>query len=439
MTVSTHFSQLVRRYLSMEDGAIAITLAVMLPAMLGMAALVEATRVYSLKNQLQATADAAAMASVREDPQDHPDQVRSTANELAELNMPYTGYGDVLLDIDIKMGHWNPDLVGDARFQPGIGPADAVQVTTRGMMPLFIAGALRKLNYFKSGTPTSFTPTATAVALLRPDKCYSNGFVAGGTISMNSSNTFKSGFCVYGHDGVSMTSSNFFEAGTGVGMSDLETNWTALEADFHQNDGLEEALFEKYVAPPAATTAQLLIADLIAGKGPMGHYELIPSWPPATIVSGKLYRVVGAVVINQKEPPLPNVGIISDTSITVKAGSRLLSGVTLGSPGAVNIDSNVVFGDANFCTTGEGQSIILSGTDVTGQPPLVTNSNIHLYGVQMISDGTIEMNSNLKILGGSIQSAGDIIFNSRFDVAGCPDETSPSPIHGETKVSQLVD
>ena len=427
MKLRTNLSRLLRRFVHREDAAVAPIFGVMLPVMFGMLGLVEAGRVYNVKNQLQATADAAAMASVllvRGDAA----LVRPKAIEYAELNMPAAeqhGGAAVLVDADVKLGIWDgaDDVIPDPK-------PNAVKVKTRGEMPLFFAAALNSLGV---GAPASYGPSAQAIALVRLDQCYSNGFVAGGIVDMNSSNNFGGNFCVYGVEGVTMNSSNTFAPGTEVGMADLSD----LDAGGN-NPGLPEALAEKVVAPPAANAAQLLIDDLLAGNGPMGHYVEIPSWPPANIVPWTLYRVAGSVNISEKSPPLQNVGIISDISITVKANSLLL-GVTLGSPGAVNIDSNVEFGNTDFCTTGEGQSIILSGGNVTGNPPLETNSNIRLYGVQMISDGTIEMNSNLKIIGSSIQSSGDIVFNSQFDVAGCPEGTTPSPIHGETLVSQLVD
>ena len=431
MTLKTNLSRLLHGFARGEDGAAAVVAGLLLPVIVGSLALVEAGKVYGVKNQLQATADAAAMASVHKVPSLGDVQLR--ALDFAHRNMPADGqYGDVLTNEGVEVGNWDTARAEDLRFDPGATPANAVRVTTRGVMPLFFASALRAVNV---DVPESFTPAARAIALLRQDQCYSNGFVAGGRVDMNSSNNFGGNFCVYGLQGVTMNSSNEFAPGTEVGMANLAD---LIAGD--NNPGLPEALAEKVVAPPAANAAQLMIDDLLAGNGPMGMPVLIPSWPPiGGITPGTLYRVAAAVEIKLSGGMLQDVGIISDVAINVKSNSNL-SGVTLASPGAVSIDSNVVFGDANFCTTGVGQSIILSGGSVTGnEPPLGTNSNIDLYGVQMISDGTIVMNSNLRILGASIQSSGDIVFNSQFDVAGCPEGTTPSPIHGETLVSQLVD
>ena len=424
MKLRTNLSRLLRRFIRREDAAVAPIVAVMLPVMFGMLGLVEAGRVYNVKNQLQATADAAAMASVHDVPVLA--DVRVTANEFAQLNMPQPKYGDVLIDSNVVTGNW--DGVG---FTQGVAPTNAVRVTTSDVMPLFFAAALNSLGV---GVPASFTPSAQATALLRPDKCYSNGFVAGGIIKMNSSNTFAAKFCVYGLGGVTMNNSNIFEAGTGVGMANL-----ANLSEGGNNPGLDDAKYQNDVAPPALGEAQHLIDELLAGSGPMGMPVTIASWPPAVIVPGTLYHVTGAVDIQLGGGLLQDVGIVSDISITVKSNSNLRS-VTLASPGPVNINSNVVFGDADFCATGDGKSLIISGGHVTGkEAPLGTNSNITLYGVQMVSEGPIVMNSNLTIIGASVQSTADITFNSQFAVSGCLDETSPNVTGGGTMVSQLVD
>ena len=68
MTRKTSFARLLQRFARHDDGAVAIIVALALPVTIGMAALVEASRVYIVKNQLQITADAAAMASVKQVP-----------------------------------------------------------------------------------------------------------------------------------------------------------------------------------------------------------------------------------------------------------------------------------------------------------------------------------------------------------------------------------
>lgn len=408
-----------------EGGAIAPIVGVMLPMMFGMLGLVEAGKVYGVKNQLQVTADAAAMASVRQIPSGQA-SVEAVAADFAHRNMPGDGqYGDVL--DSVEMGRW------DGAAFVAAGTPNAVRVTTLAEMPLFFAAALGSLGV---EAPATFTPSAQATALLRPDKCYDNGFAAGGIVQMNSSNNFKSGYCVYGRSGVIMNNSNTFEPGTGVGMLNL-TNLS----EGGNNPGLQEALLQKDVAAPAAGEANYLIDQLRAGTGPIPDYitsTQTVSTMPSTLVPGTMYIYTGTSTV-ELSGSVANIAIVSDYQITIRSNS-ILRNVVLASRQSVNIRANVKIGDADFCTTGAGASLLISGGSVSDKDVAVgTNSNIHLHGVQVVSGGRIEMNSNLTITAASMQATTDIKFNSQFDVAGCPDGTSPNVTGGETMVAQLVD
>lgn len=423
MISRTSLSALLRRFSGREEGAVAITVALLLPMVLGIVALVEASRVYGVKNQLQTTADAAAMASVLAVPVLA--SVEATAADYVHRNMPADGqYGDVL--DTVEMGRWD----GSA-FLPAAEPANAVRVTTDADMPLFFAAALRVFQ----DAPTSFMPSAKAVALVRLDNCYLNGFVAGGIIDMNSSNTFKPGFCAYGHGGVTMNSSNVFEPGSEVGMSDL-LNLTAGG----NNPGLNDALAQKDLAAPVSGEAEQLITDLLAGAGPRPDYLSAPvtvNTLPAYPVAGTLYHVLDPGI--ELKGTHQNIGIISDHPITVRSNS-VLSNVLLATRAAVDIRANVTIGDADYCSTGGGSSLIISAGAVTDKDiPVGTNSNIALRGVQVVSEGRIEMNSNLTISGVSIQSTSDIRMNSSSVMEVCQNGTSPNVTGNGTLVAQLVD
>ncbi|HUE46473.1 MAG TPA: TadG family pilus assembly protein [Aestuariivirgaceae bacterium] len=409
-----------------EGGAIAPIVGVMLPVMFGMLGLVEAGKVYGVKNQLQVTADAAAMASVRQIPSGQA-SVEAEAADFANRNMPSDGqYGDVLESVE--MGLWD-----GTTFVPAATPSNAVRVTTLAEMPLFFAAALGSLGV---GAPASFTPSAQATALLRPDKCYDNGFLAGGIVQMNSSNNFKAGYCVYGRSGVTMNNSNGFEVGTEVGMANL-----ANLSEGGNNPGLQEALRQKDISAPAAGEANLLIDQLEVGTGPIPDYITsiqTVSTMPSTLVPGTMYIYTGTSTV-ELSGSVADIAVVSDYTITIRSNS-ILRNVVLGSRQSVNIRANVTIGDVDYCTTGAGASLLISGGAVSDKDVAVgTNSNIHLHGVQVVSGGRIEMNSNLTITAASMQATTDIKFNSQFDVVGCPDGTSPNVTGGGTMVVQLVD
>lgn len=426
MTRRSNFTRRLNRFAQEEDGAVGILVALILPVMFGIVALVEASRVYGVENRLQITADAAAMAGVRLIPGGIA-LVEEEAADFAHRNMPVEGqYGDVLESVE--MGHWN-----GAVFVSAGTPSNAVRVTTLAEMPLFFADVLNSLGV---GVPTSFVPSAKATALLRLNKCYLNGFVAGGIVQMNSSNSFKSGYCVYGRGGVTMNNSNTFEPGTGVGMLNL-----ANLSEGGNNPGLQEALLQKDLSAPAAGEANHLIDELIAGTGPIPAYITsvqTVSAMPSTLVPGTMYIYTGTSTV-ELSGSVANIAIVSNYTITIRSNS-ILRNVVLASRQSVNIRANVKIGDADFCTTGAGASLLISGGAVSDKDVAVgSNSNIDLHGVQVVSDGSIEMNSNLRITAASMQATADIKFNSQFDVAGCPDETSPNVTGSGTLVSQLVD
>ena len=89
-------------------GAIAPLGAMMLVFVIGFAALaLDMGNNYVVKNQLQATADATALAGVSQ----LPDEAAMVleAQEYAEKNMSAADYGAVLVNADVIAGNWDPD------------------------------------------------------------------------------------------------------------------------------------------------------------------------------------------------------------------------------------------------------------------------------------------------------------------------------------------
>ena len=116
------------RALLRDDRGSAITMfAVFLMVGVGFAAIViDGGYLYSLKNKLQTTADAAALAAVTQLPDE--DAVEDTALEYVAKNMPASEHGGVLDDGDIVVGNWDENT---RTFTPEVDPGNAVRVTTR--------------------------------------------------------------------------------------------------------------------------------------------------------------------------------------------------------------------------------------------------------------------------------------------------------------------
>ncbi len=92
-----------RAFLRDERGATMVLMAIGLLASAGVAALaVDIGYFYLLKGQLQTTADVAALAAVRQLPDE--DAARTTAVAYAALNMPTGAHGNVLATADVVTG-----------------------------------------------------------------------------------------------------------------------------------------------------------------------------------------------------------------------------------------------------------------------------------------------------------------------------------------------
>ncbi len=101
-----------------------IMAAILLITTAGGAIAVDVARAYAFKDQLQLTADAAALAAAVNLPD--VDAAREAAYHYAAINMP--GFGDVVSAEDLEFGHWDPE--GRAINADGQGPS-AIKVTAR--------------------------------------------------------------------------------------------------------------------------------------------------------------------------------------------------------------------------------------------------------------------------------------------------------------------
>ena len=101
--------------------------AVFLMAGVGFAAIaIDGGYLYSLKNKLQTTADAAVLVAVSELPDT--DEARAAAIVMAGKNMPPGEHGAVLADADVVTGNWD---TGTRTFTAAGTPLNAVRVVTR--------------------------------------------------------------------------------------------------------------------------------------------------------------------------------------------------------------------------------------------------------------------------------------------------------------------
>ena len=116
-----------RAFLRDRRGSVIVMIPVFFLVAAGFASLaVDMGHLYSLRGQLQNTADAAALAAANDLPE--ADDVRATAVEYATKNMSVAEHGTVLAAADVVTGNWDADT---RTFTPAGSPANAVRVVTR--------------------------------------------------------------------------------------------------------------------------------------------------------------------------------------------------------------------------------------------------------------------------------------------------------------------
>jgi Flp pilus assembly protein TadG len=110
-----------------ERGGVLPLVGLSLTVILGFAALaIDVTHQRALDAQLEATADAVALAAASQLPNET--KARETALDYAESNMPAAQHGTVLDEDDIVFGTWYEET---RKFVAGGPVTNAVQVTTR--------------------------------------------------------------------------------------------------------------------------------------------------------------------------------------------------------------------------------------------------------------------------------------------------------------------
>ncbi len=131
------------------SGAFAPISALVLIVILGFGALaIDFGYAYVERNNLQATADASALAGALQLPDET--EMAVQAQDIAEKNMPAAAYGMVLANADIQAGNWDP---ATRTFTAALAPINAVRTVTRRQAasgnpaPAFLGGIFGYSDY----------------------------------------------------------------------------------------------------------------------------------------------------------------------------------------------------------------------------------------------------------------------------------------------------
>ncbi len=423
-------------------GAVAAWVALMLVVLLGMAALaVDMGFLWVMRNRLQSTADAAALAGASQLGVDEA-TVKAEAVAYAQRNLPPGGHGTALAEPDVVLGHWDDDTrtfipmgttaaPGEAcsnpvpqETNPNCLPLDAVKVTTRrtqangNPVQLFFAGVL--------GIQTADVVTA-AIAQGEggpggEDNCYTNGIVAGREVLASSSLLLFDAFCVHGEEGVKVGSQNTFQNGTEISMPDL-----ALLDAGSDNIGLDDALYERSLLPEVAYQLEELIDALKAETDLPDYIDTVSYSLPSNAldgygtpwgVEGTAYIIDGIVAIDSGRT-LNNVVIVAEDVLSIGSDYTITNAIlaadnTGGTVGRVQLGSYGTMGSSEYCLSGLGTVEVLAMENV------LVGSNTDIFGGQIIAGVDADLGSDeISTTGLGIQAVRDIKLGSQLELTGC--------------------
>lgn len=248
----------------------------------------DVSNAYRIRALLQATADASALAAVRELPDGT--AARNAAISLAHVNMPEESNGDVMPTGLVQLGAW--DTVTGA-FVPGQEPYDAVKVTaSRGNgagfdVPTFLLGIMGK---------NSWEIVATSTAKIRSKVGSGTRSLCPGAIlistqdfQMGGNNTLKDGVCVHGETAVKFGGSSYFTKDVRISsfypdeieIGDVDGDSPATEADVKVVDPVH---IEPVILPQLNTMFDQLWSALYTSGATSYSGDLLPDFVknPAT-------------------------------------------------------------------------------------------------------------------------------------------------------------
>jgi Flp pilus assembly protein TadG len=372
----TPTSTILRGFLEESTGAVLVFMAVMMAVFVSLAVMaVDVGKLYVAEADLQAAADAAALAGASQLSNADTTTVRTQAKNFAVRNMPSATYGTVLKDADVVRGSWD---TAAKTFTPG-GTVNAVRVTTR------LSSANSNAVHLTFGgilNTSSSNVTAHAVAV---------GLSTGTG-------------CALGLD-PSASQTILVEA-----LAQLNLDGCGVYSNSTSKSAIECALLGSIVGPAVAVGG---VSQFLSGCGtsrktgaPVAAdpYASVSNTPPANCLPGG--------TVNQPVLTLPHTLPLSPGRYC--GGIDVENGSTLNlSPGVYYIDSKFTLENGTTLNATGGVTIILDGTfqmifagivnmNITA-PTSGPTSGIALMGPRNGSSSTVQIVAALATL--TIQGA----------------------------------
>ncbi|MCJ8521731.1 hypothetical protein ABID21_004911 [Pseudorhizobium tarimense] len=162
----------MRSFAFNRDGNVAISAALLMPVMIGMGALaMDASYLYTNKNQLQIATDGAALGAAGA--LQEIARAKTMAINLANKNVP-ADYGTVTLSSDVVFGKYDP---ADATFVPSESEINAVSVVARRKAPTFFGKVfdVDTVDVAAASIAVGYGPNACVIALAPSGQTFTSG------------------------------------------------------------------------------------------------------------------------------------------------------------------------------------------------------------------------------------------------------------------------
>jgi Flp pilus assembly protein TadG len=407
---------------------------------------VDSANAWRMRAELQATADAAALAAVVDLP--NATAARASANSFATKNMSEEEHGDVLATAEIEIGVWN-SAAGKYQPLPDVAHPvkDAVRVTTR--RDATNANQL-KTYFLRLVGMDDWDVNAQAVAQRYFPKCTNtDGLFARHVVDMQSNNILKDGICIHGNDHVEVNNGNNWEAGVSVTMpslSDLQIPNSDIDT---LNPGQKRALGEEWFDVKIVDQIGDIVASIKAGEstylpsyiGVDSSGDTIPAedlvvsisaaqFNAATAEKGYIYDLTcpgnSLLVLGPSSIEVSKMAIIANCRIYTGQGAYLhdvILASTRGDvednqlyPKAINIGQSAQLGADDGCATSGNVKLFATGGSIRSA------ADIEAYGLQAVAVRDIQFTAQAKGLEGILLQAGNdvsITSNNSFG-STCP-------------------
>jgi len=409
----------IARYLDSEEGWVSPFSLIMVLSMLtvlGVAA--EYANIVRAKTQLQTSSDSVALAAAQSLEDD-------TTGKTYGMEIAVLYYGEVSENVtiqssDIEFGTWDASA---ETFTASVVSVNSVKVTAEMSADRSNAliTAFSGLTGLGAIDITTESVAISGTTIPQINVCESGGLFAGGWLTAESNNTYESGFCSYGFDGVDIENSNLYTAENSIRgayyssfVSGSSNTCDGGACAIHRSDEVADD-YELSLPNEVASMVTMLQAGITSSLSEGGLYTVssVTALPKRqNIVPYTLYIVTGDAEFSSNGT-YENIAVVATGEI--KAGSNTsFDNVVFATEDHIRFGANTSFGASDYCDDGRYHVYLFSGSNVE------FGSNNEFRGIQMAAENDITFGSNVVSVGDIHGEAlGNIEYGTNVDMTNC--------------------